>query len=45
MRLQVEYDESKNAADKYYETFKEQAEELKQTFIKVDDLSKVKQVL
>lgn len=45
MRLQVEYDESRNATDKYFHTYKEQAEELKQSFIKVDDLTKVKQVL
>lgn len=45
MHLQAEYDESKNAAESYFRTYKEQSEELKQAFIKVDDLTKVKQVL
>ena len=45
MRLQVEFDESRNNAEKYFQTYKEQADELKQAFMKNDDLTKVKQVL
>jgi hypothetical protein len=45
MRLQVEYDESRKTAEKYFQTYKDQADELKQAFMKNDDLTKVKQVL
>jgi hypothetical protein len=45
MRLQVEYDESRQTAEKYFQTYKDQADELKQAFMKNDDLTKVKQVL
>lgn len=45
MRLQVEFDESRNNAEKYFQTYKDQANELKQAFMKNDDLTKVKQVL
>ena len=45
MRLQVQFDQSRNNAEKYFQTYKEQSEELKQAFMKTDDLTKVKQVL
>jgi hypothetical protein len=45
MRLQVDFDESRDNAEKYFQTYKEQADELKQAFMKNDDLTKVKQVL
>ncbi len=45
MRLQVEYDESRQTTEKYFQTYKDQADELKQAFMKNDDLTKVKQVL
>ena len=45
IQLQAELEEEKFNSNKYYESFKRQAEELKDTLISVDDLLKVKDFL
>ena len=44
-RLEKELNEDKKYGERYFNNFKEQSDELTNALIKVDDLSKIKQVL
>ena len=44
-RLEKELNEAKKYGERYFNNFKEQSDELTNALIKVDDLSKIKQVL
>ena len=44
-KLQKELNDVRKSNDKYYNSYKEQSEELTNAIIKIDDLSKIKQVL